>query len=80
LHFATLFGVAVETVGAGGSGWVMGGVKDTPSSEPPGEVVDGPGEGIVGELPGEAAGGLLAVVNVCVSPKASCQRFAARSR
>ena len=61
LHFATFFavffGAGVETVGAGGSGWVMGGIKDTPSSGPPGEVVDGPPEGVVGELPGEAVGG-----------------------
>jgi len=50
----------------------MGGVNDTPSSKPPGEVLDEPPEGVVG--------GLLAVVNVCVVPKASCHLFAARRR
>ena len=78
LHFATFFAVffgaigVVIALGVGGSGWVMGGVKDTPSSEPPGEVVGGPPEGVVE--------GALAVVNVSVSPTASCHLFSARRR
>jgi len=84
LHFASFFAVFIGTVvgalGIRGSGWLMGGVNDTPSSEPPGEVVDEPPEGVVGGLPGEVVGGLLAVVNVCVVPKASCHLFAARRR
>jgi hypothetical protein len=51
-------------VGVGVSGWLMGGVKDTPSSEPLGEVF------------GES----LAVVKDCVSPKASSHLFLARRR
>ena len=62
----------VGALGAGVSGWLRGGVKGTPSSEPLGEVVGGPPEEVVDEA--------LAVVNVCVSPKASSHLFLARRR
>ena len=84
MHFATFFaaffGAVVGALGIGGSGWVIGGVNDTPSSEPLGEVVGEPPEDVVDEPPGEVLGGLGSVVNVCVRPKASCHLFAARRR
>lgn len=84
MHFATFFavffGAVVGALGVGVSGWLMGGVNDTPSSEPLDEVVGEPPEEVVDELPGEVVGGLLMVVNVCVVPKASCHLFAARRR
>jgi hypothetical protein len=88
LHFATFFvgflvfadptGVVV-TLGVGVSVWLMGGVKDTPSPGPLGEAVCEPDE-VVDEPPEEVVGGPLAVVKVCVSPKASCHLFMARRR
>jgi hypothetical protein len=62
----------VARLGAGTSGWLRGVVRDEPCSEPPGEVVSGPPEGVID--------GALAVVNVWVSPTASCHLFSARRR
>ncbi len=88
LHFASCFAVSFGAVGVvvapgvgvGTSDWPMGGVKDMPSSEPLGELVDDPPGEVVDEPPGEPLGGALAVVKVCVSPNASCHWFSARRR